>query len=418
MKSTTVPQRPNHLHATVRELVRHSADSLGLSLEIWDGPGRPPERFGLSAGCTACEHEQSKVFDRCRKRRTYLSRREASVPPELTEKCPQKLRLARLASTPESPGPTLFAFGYPGDTDEACQDVRVLSFLRDLRRMLAEASAVQTQMSQMNEELAVRSEAMDLLLSVSGRLAGAENLHRTIVNVLAEWRQVIEGECAFLWLRDRSQLEFAFAPQNSTTIAAETRNVWESFARRLTETLERTGDDAHTERLGPQHPISRRLAGDADCIAVPLVVDRSSRGVICGLRRSGHGDFGPGEVRLLRSLAAQMGMAITNAELYEDLQGFLTNTVKTLVSAIEAKDSYTAGHSERVNIVSMLIGNEMGLDLEDLEALYWGSLLHDVGKIGMPESILHKSGGLSPAEVQIVRDIPNGAGSCCTPSPS
>ena len=59
---------------------------------------------------------------------------------------------------------------------------------------------------------------------------------------------------------------------------------------------------------------------------------------------------------MLRSLTAQLGLAVVNTDLYEDLQQFLAGTVKALVAAIDAKDSYTAGHSERVNIVAMLIG--------------------------------------------------------------
>ena len=160
MKPSTTPRRLHHLQASVRELVRHSADSLGISLEIWDGPGRAPERFGLAAACTACEEQQPKVFDRCRKRRTYLSRREAQVPAELAEKCPLRLRLARLASAPAASGPTLFAFGYRADGGEARADERVLSFLRDLHRMLADTSEVQTEMWRLDDELICRSEAM------------------------------------------------------------------------------------------------------------------------------------------------------------------------------------------------------------------------------------------------------------------
>jgi putative nucleotidyltransferase with HDIG domain len=109
---------------------------------------------------------------------------------------------------------------------------------------------------------------------------------------------------------------------------------------------------------------------------------------------------------LLRSLTAQLGLAAANADLYEDLKQFLTGTVKALVSAIDAKDTYTAGHSERVNTISMLLGSEMNLDLRELEALYWGSLLHDVGKIGMPEAILNKPTALDDTEVEIMQQHP------------
>jgi hypothetical protein len=406
MKPTTVTRRAHQLAAGVRDLVRHAADSMGISIEIWEGPGRPPERLNLGNACSTCEQSQARLFDRCRKRRTYLSRREATVPAEMAEKCPLKLRLARLGSDGADAGPTLFAFGYRAEGEEAKQDERILSFLRDLRRMLAENSELQTEVSRMSEELVSRSEEIDLLVSVSGRLSRRDELHRAIVHVLNEWRTVMDGECAFLWLRDRSLLEFAFPVGGPGPATGDQRHVWETFARRLSDTLERSGLEVCIERLTATHPIARALGGDCDAIAVPLGGDGRSRGVVCGIRRAGRDDFGADEVRLLRSLAAQLGLATANADLEADLKGFLTNTVRTLVSAIDAKDSYTAGHSERVNIVSMLIGNEMNLDLDVLEALYWGSLLHDVGKIGMPESILNKPTALDETEVEIVKQHP------------
>jgi hypothetical protein len=282
----------------------------------------------------------------------------------------------------------------------------VLSLLRDLQRLVRENADVQVEVSQMTDELASRYEEINLLYSISGKLSRADDLHGTLINVLSEWRHVLEADCAFLWLRDRALLEFSFAGGHAAQLPAEQRSGWETFARRLADTLERSGEEWHVERLGLQHPIARFLGRDLECVAVPVAADGRPRGVLCGLRGVGGGDFGTPEIRLLRSLAAQLGLAIVNADLYEDLKGFLVNTVRTLVSAIDAKDSYTAGHSERVNVVSMLLGNEMGLELRELEALYWGSLLHDVGKIGMPESILNKVGPLDDSEIDIVKQHP------------
>ena len=72
--------------------------------------------------------------------------------------------------------------------------------------------------------------------------------------------------------------------------------------------------------------------------------------------------------------------------------------VRSLVGAIEEKDAYTSGHSERVNLVSLLIGTRLGLAPAEMETLRWASILHDVGKIGMPETILQKPGRLTPEE--------------------
>jgi len=283
----------------------------------------------------------------------------------------------------------------------------VLSFLHDVRRLLAENQDSQHELHQITDELASRYEEINLLYSISGKLSRADDLRTTVVNVLAEWRNVLHADCAFLYRRDPVRIDFSFGPQESAGAHGEGRTTWEHFARRLADTLERSGDEAHLESLGVQHPIARLLRQEVDCIAVAVRSEGLLRGVVCGLRPAHQPDFGTPEVRLLQSLAAQLGLALTNADLYEDLKSFLTNTVKTLICAIDAKDSYTAGHSERVNIVSMLLGNEMNLDLEALEALYWGSLLHDVGKIGMPESILNKPGRLDDTEIEIVKQHPS-----------
>jgi hypothetical protein len=404
VKDTGTARRTGTLPPVVRDLVRHAADSLGVSIEIWDASGRGSERLHLGPGCAGCETEEPRVFDRCRKRRTYLARRDAQPVEAIAEKCPLKLRLARLGR-PEAGGPSFFAFGYRGDGDEAGQDERVLSFLRDLRRLVVESASRQIEMSQISDELASRCEEIDLLYSVSGRLARFDDLHTTVMHVLGEWRQVVGGRCAFLWLRDRVLLEVSL-DDSVRAPTAEARPAWEAFARRLLDTLDHDGHDSHVEHIALPHPIARALGGALDCIAVPLVRDGRARGVVCGLRPAVSADFAPSEIRLLRSLGAQLGLAVANSDLYEDLKQFLTHTVKALVAAIDAKDSYTAGHSERVNIVSMLIGSEMNLELDELEDLYWSSLLHDVGKIGMPEAILNKPAALDDTEVEIMQQHP------------
>lgn len=81
-------------------------------------------------------------------------------------------------------------------------------------------------------------------------------------------------------------------------------------------------------------------------------------------------------------------------------------TVKMLANAIEAKDQYTGGHCDRVKDYAILIGAELGLQEGELQNLIYGSLLHDIGKIGIPEDILRKEGKLSDFEMSLVREHP------------
>jgi PAS domain S-box-containing protein len=80
--------------------------------------------------------------------------------------------------------------------------------------------------------------------------------------------------------------------------------------------------------------------------------------------------------------------------------------VHSLVKAVEAKDPYTAGHSERVMEYSLKIGERMGLDEEELRVLKMGTLVHDIGKIGIPDAILTKPGRLTDEEYEMIKQHP------------
>ncbi len=125
--------------------------------------------------------------------------------------------------------------------------------------------------------------------------------------------------------------------------------------------------------------------------------------------------FRRGELRLLIYISEQIAMAITNSDLYQDLEQFVINTVKSLVHAIEAKDIYTRGHSERVSQYSMLIGEELNLKEEEKKVLQWASILHDVGKIGIAESILNKPERLDYDEYEIIKKHPQKGGNILSP---
>lgn len=116
--------------------------------------------------------------------------------------------------------------------------------------------------------------------------------------------------------------------------------------------------------------------------------------------------FRRSELRLLDSMAEQIAVVITNSDLYRDLERFVINMVKSLVFAIEAKDDYTRGHSERVCQYSLLMAERLGLDEERKKILQWSSILHDSGKIGIPESILNKPWRLKDEEYQIIKNHP------------
>lgn len=141
-------------------------------------------------------------------------------------------------------------------------------------------------------------------------------------------------------------------------------------------------------------------------IAVPLVARGETIGVVEVLNRLGGGTFSPEDMALLQALAHQSAVAIQNAQLFQDVQESFLSTVKALAQAVDAKDSYTAGHSSRVTLYSTIIAESMGLPEAEQRRVRLAGLLHDVGKIGIRDSVLGKPGQLTDEEFGIMKTHP------------
>jgi putative nucleotidyltransferase with HDIG domain len=112
------------------------------------------------------------------------------------------------------------------------------------------------------------------------------------------------------------------------------------------------------------------------------------------------------DAQLMQILADQASTFLRVAEIYESNGELFLGVVKSLIAAIDAKDPYTQGHSQRVSDYSVLIAREMGYDETAITDIRIGSLLHDIGKIGIPDSILSKPGPLSNDEMNLIREHP------------
>lgn len=88
----------------------------------------------------------------------------------------------------------------------------------------------------------------------------------------------------------------------------------------------------------------------------------------------------------------------------EEKQNLINNTINSLVHTLEAKDKYTEGHSRRVADTALAVAKRLGLSPRDQEELHLAGLFHDIGKIGVRESVLHKEGKLTPEEYEIIKE--------------
>jgi len=141
-------------------------------------------------------------------------------------------------------------------------------------------------------------------------------------------------------------------------------------------------------------------------ICAPLIIKDEVIGTLTIANKQDESSFTPEDLELLSTIAAQSSVAIKNARLYEEQQTTYLNTVQALVSAIEASDAYTRGHSERVTRYSLAVARQMNLDSASLKRLEQAAVLHDIGKIGIDIGLLHKREKLSSSDIDVLRQHP------------
>lgn len=137
---------------------------------------------------------------------------------------------------------------------------------------------------------------------------------------------------------------------------------------------------------------------------VPLCLKNKNLGlVILGTTT----EFDGKDLNILSYIANNSTVAIENSILYDTTKQYFLKTISALVAAIEAKDKYTEGHSQRVSVYATKLATHFGLSGSVLEDLSIAGILHDIGKIGIPDAILQKDGKLSYQEFQEIQKHPS-----------
>ena len=139
----------------------------------------------------------------------------------------------------------------------------------------------------------------------------------------------------------------------------------------------------------------------------PILHDGRAVGVLfAGDKQGDDRQISNADIRLLETTAGFFDVLLENAALYEDQRRNFLGTLEALTSAIDAKDPYTSGHSERVAALACELAKAHGLGEEEAQRIRIGGLVHDIGKIGVAESVLCKAGRLTDEEFEQIKRHP------------
>ncbi len=183
--------------------------------------------------------------------------------------------------------------------------------------------------------------------------------------------------------------------------------------------LERTVDSITEDSGGSFSSITAPLAkkGGRFFVLIPIRSSQRAIGALTLAYRSQPAGFREDLVRG-RQLADHIAAAVSNADLLSDLAELNVGTLTALARAVDANSHWTAGHSERVTVLSLDIARTMGIAKRELDILHRAGLLHDLGKIGVPGFILDKPGKLTDEEYAIIKEHPGKGALILEPIPA
>ncbi|MDY6794367.1 MAG: GAF domain-containing protein [Actinomycetota bacterium] len=290
----------------------------------------------------------------------------------------------------------LYGVVFAGDQERNSLNENDLNLLS----ALAVQAALAIHNSRLYSDLEDRIGELHAIFEIDKAITSAIDLETVLQQIVQMSIGLLDAKISSIMLLDDSNEELIIAAAHGLSeqyINKGPIKVGESIAGKVI--LEGRPDSVLDIREDPRHVYSdyAREEGLCSLLSVPLNLKERVVGVLNIYTDKPH-DFSQHEKNLFTSLASQAAIAIENARLFESLEEIYIEVITALASAIDARDSYTHGHSHRVTEYAVLIAEQLNLAPAEVDIIRNASILHDVGKIGIKEDILKKPGRLTEDE--------------------
>ncbi len=252
-----------------------------------------------------------------------------------------------------------------------------------------------------NQRLSER-EQLAALLEITRQLAAESNLRGVLQLIAEQTTKLLDASRTTIYLIDPITGElWSEIAQESDPIRIAMGQGVAGYVAKVGESLNLRDAHAHPRF----DPAFERLTG-YEVHTMLAVAIRKRSGEVMGVLQvmnKRNGAFDDGDEELLAALAASAAVAVENAQMHDQMSAMVESFVYTLAATLDARDQQMAGHSQRVTDYAVDLARRLDLSEARTRVLHIAGLLHDYGKIGVPEAILTKPQGLTPAEMAIVQ---------------
>lgn len=283
---------------------------------------------------------------------------------------------------------------------------RLIAVLRWTREDLEAANRQDTLLREFSDKLIQSYEETHVLFRIMRFMASTGSPRQQVQLVCNQIGQILPFRWVCVIFRDQERVEATL--RGELVIAGEIPCNPDEFRKELAEILEAQNGDNWTRVLYPEESLLAGLVG-AEVACDPITYNGAVVGALFAGNKTGVGieaAVASPEIQFIDAVADFLGTFHENAVRFAEQQALFMGSLQALTAAIDAKDPYTRGHSERVAFLSGAIAAAMGLGQENAERARVAGLVHDIGKIGVPENILCKAGRLTDEEFEAIKRHP------------
>ena len=279
---------------------------------------------------------------------------------------------------------------------------------------VANQTAVAIENARLYTSEQTRLQEMDVLYSMARRLVTTDNL-RDVVRIVAQHAvDSVQATYARILTREENgdyicrAIHSLSSPLEKSNIGVKESLVAEHYYRWVLQGDQAVVVQSNDPDLHPEEKSVLFFNGARSICLSPLKgVDENIGLLIIGDDQDQKlNAFPTNKLRLINVISDYAASAIQRAILHERLEETFLETIIALANAVDARDSYTGDHSQRMADLSAQVGMVMNLPRSEIEALHWATILHDIGKIGVPDEILNKKGPLTKKEWVIMKEHP------------
>jgi len=249
-------------------------------------------------------------------------------------------------------------------------------------------------------------EIANSLLEFSREVAAADGLDKVLALLVDLTSKMLGADRTSVWLQEPETGDLVATAVCGRDEVAERRLLGVRFSPDVAHKLLSTNDPFVLEASQVAQIEGAPDIGAMSLALAPLHLDSDRVGCIAAVAPEGHFEPSGKRMRLLAGIAHQAKLAIQNASSFQSLEDTFLSTVEALANALEANDEYTSSHARWITDMALEVGRELSLDASTLKRLELGALFHDIGKIGIPASILTKPGPLTPEERAVIETHP------------